>query len=230
MEPFIRTMLFSLFVVERRGIASIWKNDRSPLLLHEPDNARILTMLLSRKWPPLSRSIPYFPSLCNAESSNKTTCNHDLVVQTGYTVLPPQKTFHYRPALPPCAAILSLSFSSPKTLRLVSKTASNPSLPLFAFSANRSIVASSTFSRIFFHPPHSAVIFASCVNRVRCCGLIDEGIKCNCDNMALLPVLALLLGPPVIRSWFVAFMASADKVALLSGSYVTVSITLMTLR
>ena len=64
------------------------------------------------------------------------------------------------------SAFLCFSFSSPNTLLLISKTASNPSLPLFAFCSNRSMLASSILLLIFLKPPHSAVISAywfSCV-------------------------------------------------------------------
>ena len=56
---------------------------------------------------------------------------------------------------------VSNSLCSLNTRRLISKTASNPSFPRFAFWLNLSTLASSTLFLIFCHPPQSAVILAS---------------------------------------------------------------------
>lgn len=63
--------------------------------------------------------------------------------------------------------LCSLCFSSRKTLRLISRTASKPSFPFLAFSEKAVTVASSTAFLTFCHPPHKAVILASCTNCVR---------------------------------------------------------------
>ena len=65
-----------------------------------------------------------------------------------------------------CSCFPCLSLSSPQTLLLISNTVSNPSRPFFAFCPNRSTVASSIFRFTACHPPHSAVILASCLNWV----------------------------------------------------------------
>ena len=69
----------------------------------------------------------------------------------------------------------SSSRCSPKTCRLISRTASNPSRPLLAFWLNLSTLASSTLFLIFCQPPHNAVIFASWLKLVVEVGSSDDG-------------------------------------------------------
>lgn len=79
----------------------------------------------------------------------------------------------------------SLNFSSPNAFLQCSNTISNPSLPLAAFFLNASTLASSTAFLIFCHPPHTAVMRASCWNCVTP-GINDgEYVTVSCTLMML---------------------------------------------
>lgn len=80
------------------------------------------------------------------------------------------KTFHA------WSCRFSSSRCSLKTRRLICRTASNPSLPRFAFWLNLSILASSTLFLIFCHPPQSAVILASWLKSVEEEGTDRDGL------------------------------------------------------
>lgn len=69
-----------------------------------------------------------------------------------------------------------LSRSCAKTLRLISRTASKPSLPRMAFCLKRSTVKSSMLFLIFCQPPQRATTWAFWSKMVREWGAEDEGL------------------------------------------------------
>ena len=94
---------------------------------------------------------------------------------TGFVMMPPTKPTRVR--LPYCSSrLLSSSRCSPNTRRLISSTASNPSLPFLAFWLNRSTLSSSILFFIFCHPLQRAVICASWVKSVFVFGMDGEGL------------------------------------------------------